>query len=104
MMLFGGGEGPGPRTRRASQVSNENEVRERLVMVREGNEYVPRSIKVGPSNFDHSEVLEGLKEGEEIQIVTISRAKLAAEQLNERMRNMNSMGGLGGGNVRGGGR
>lgn len=104
MMFFGGGDAAGPRGRRASQVSNENEVRERLVMVKEGNEFVARVIKVGPSNFDHSEVLEGLKEGEELQIVTISRAKLAAEQMTERMRNMNSVGGLGGGNVRGGGR
>ena len=104
MMFFGGGDGPVPRSRRAAQVSNENEVRERLVMVREGNEFVPRQIKVGPSNFDQSEVIEGLKEGEEIQIVTISRAKLASEQMTERMRNMNSMGGIGGGAVRGGGR
>ncbi|MEX2088392.1 MAG: efflux RND transporter periplasmic adaptor subunit, partial [Bacteroidota bacterium] len=100
----GGGTAAGPRSRRASQVSNENELRERVVMVKEGNEFVARVIKVGPSNFDYSEVLEGLKEGEELQIVTISRAKLAAEQMTERMRNMNSMGGLGGGNVRGGGR
>ena len=104
MMFFGGGDGPVPRSRRAAQVSNENEVRERLVMVRQGNEFVPRQIKVGPSNFDQSEVIEGLKEGEEIQIVTISRAKLASEQMTERMRNMNSMGGIGGGAVRGGGR
>lgn len=104
MMFFSGGDGPVPRSRRAAQVSNENEVRERLVMVREGNEFVPRQIKVGPSNFDQSEVIEGLKEGEEIQIITISRAKLASEQMTERMRNMNSMGGIGGGAVRGGGR
>ncbi|MBI3004187.1 MAG: efflux RND transporter periplasmic adaptor subunit [Ignavibacteriales bacterium] len=86
-----------PRVRRQSQVSNETDVRWRVVVAKEGAVFKPRLVKVGPSNFDNSEVLEGLKEGEEIQITTISRAKLASEQFNERMRNMSGVGGLGGG-------
>jgi len=66
-------------------------------MVKDGNEFKPKVVKVGANNFDNSEILDGLKEGDEIQITTISRAKLASEQFNERMRNMNAMGGLGGG-------
>ena len=107
MMMFreGGGmmlgdQPSGVRVRRQAQIGNENDVRWRIAMVKEGDEFKPRIIKVGPSNFDNSEVLDGLKEGEEIQITSISRAKLASEQMNERMRSMNSMGGLGGGGTR----
>ena len=93
--------GDGARQRRQSQVSNVNETKERIVMVKEGDTFVPRLVKVGASNFDYAEVLEGLKEGDEIQVTTISRAKLAAEQMNERMRSNTGLGGVAGG---GGGR
>ena len=93
------GQGSG-RVRRQAQIGNESDVRWRVVMVKEGTEFKPRLVKVGPNNFDNSEIMEGLKEGEEVQITSISRAKLASEQFNERMRNMNSMGGLGGGGTR----
>jgi hypothetical protein len=65
-------------------------------MVREGQSFVPRLIKIGVSNFDFAEVLEGLKEGDEIQMVTISRAKIEAEQRNERMRSTQGLGSVGG--------
>jgi hypothetical protein len=91
--------------RRQSQVRTATEVKERLVMVRQGEQYVPKLIKIGASNFDFAEVVEGLKEGDELQITTISRAKLAAEQMNERMRSMSGLGGMTGGRVpTGGGR
>jgi hypothetical protein len=51
-------------------------------------------IKVGPSNYDFAEVLEGLAEGDELRITTVSRAKLASEQFTERMRSMQSVGGI----------
>ena len=95
--LMMGDQPSGMRVKRQAQIGNENDVRWRIAMVKEGDEFKARIIKVGPSNFDNSEVLDGLKEGEEIQITSISRAKLASEQMNERMRSMNSMGGLGGG-------
>ncbi|MBI3586276.1 MAG: efflux RND transporter periplasmic adaptor subunit [Ignavibacteriales bacterium] len=101
-MMFGGGgdAGGGMRQRRESQVGNENEVKQRVIVVKDGDQFVPKIIKVGASNFDYSEVFDGLKEGDEIQITTVSRAKIAAEQMNDRMRSMQSMGGLGGGAAR----
>jgi hypothetical protein len=97
MMGGGGGADGGVRQRRQSQVSDVNEVKERIVVVKDGDKFVPRMIKVGPSNFDYAEVLEGLKEGDEIQVTTISRAKLAAEQMNERMRSSSGLSGMSGG-------
>jgi len=71
-------------------------------MTKQGVQFVPKLIKVGASNFDYAEVVDGLKEGDEIQVTTISRAKLAQEQMNERMRSMSGLGGMtGGGRVPG---
>ncbi|MFH0991792.1 MAG: efflux RND transporter periplasmic adaptor subunit [bacterium] len=97
--LATGGE-EGARVKRQSQIVKDDEVKQRIVMIKDGENYVPRLIKVGPSNFEMSEVLDGLKEGDEIQIISISRAKLAQEQMNERMRSMSGMGGLSGSSAR----
>lgn len=100
--MFGGGgdAGGAMRQRRESQVGNENEVKQRVIVLKEGEQLLPKLIKVGASNFDYSEVIDGLAEGDSIQITTISRAKIAAEQMNDRMRSMQSMGGLSGGAAR----
>ncbi len=89
----GGGPGmPGGQRGRAPQ-SDRNEVKTRLVMAKEAESFAPKFIKIGPSNFDNTVVLEGLEEGQEIQITTISRAMIAQEQFNERIRSRNSLGG-----------
>ncbi|MBI3788555.1 MAG: efflux RND transporter periplasmic adaptor subunit [Ignavibacteriales bacterium] len=100
--MFGGGgdAGGGIRQRRESQVGNENDVKQRVIVIKNGEQFLPKVIKVGPSNFDYSEVIDGLSEGDSVQITTISRAKIAAEQMNDRMRSMQSMGGLSGGAAR----
>ena len=93
-MVFFGEGGQGSRQRRQAQIGNTEEVKERVVMVKEGNEFVPRMIKIGANNFDNAEVVSGLNEGDEIQITSISRAKLASQQFTERMRaNNNPLGG-----------
>ncbi|MBI3787854.1 MAG: efflux RND transporter periplasmic adaptor subunit [Ignavibacteriales bacterium] len=101
-MMFGGGgdAGGGIRQRRESQVGNENDVKQRVIVIKNGEQFLPKVIKVGASNFDYSEVIDGLSEGDSVQITTISRAKIAAEQMNDRMRSMQSMGGLSGGAAR----
>lgn len=86
-----GGDDPG---RRASQAKRLDEVRRRLVMVRDSGGFSPRMIKVGVGNYDYSEVLEGLREGDEIRITTISRAKEEAEAFTERMKSRQNMGGV----------
>jgi hypothetical protein len=96
-MMFFSFEGPGsgPRTRRAPQASAAAAPKERVVEVRNGERVVPRLIRIGAANFDNAEVLSGLSEGDSIQYATISRAKIAAEQMNQRMRSAQSLGGTG---------
>ncbi|MGH2569569.1 MAG: efflux RND transporter periplasmic adaptor subunit [Bacteroidota bacterium] len=100
--LFFMDQGQGQRQRRQAQVGSTDEIKDRVVMVRQGTEFVPRMIKVGASNFDNAEVISGLQENDEIQITTISRAKLASQQFTERMRTANNP--LGGGSAPTGGR
>jgi len=105
---FGGGQmGSGGGMRRQAQSARPETPKDRIVEVREGDEFVPKAVKVGATNYDFGEILEGLKEGDEVRITTISRAKIAAEAMNDRMRGMSGMGGIGGGATRtatGGGR
>ena len=84
-------------SRRPSQRQNQEAVKNRVIEVKENGAFVVKMVKVGASNFDFAEVIDGLKEGDEIRIVAVSRALLSSEQFNERMRNMSSMGG---GNIR----
>lgn len=90
--------------RRGASGNQSDAVRERVVEVRNGDGFVARMVKVGASNYDVAEILEGLKEGDEIRITSISRAKLASEQFTERMRNMQGVGGISTRQTTGGGR
>ncbi|MBI2620054.1 MAG: efflux RND transporter periplasmic adaptor subunit [Ignavibacteriales bacterium] len=94
---FGGGQG-GVRGRRAQ--TSQGSAKERIVEVKEGNDFIPKLVKIGVGNYDFSEVLEGLQEGDEIQITTVSRAKLASQQFSERIRASQSLGGVSGGAAR----
>lgn len=92
------------RVRRAPQASADTDVKRRLVEVMENGEYVPREIRVGAGNFDFAEVVEGLAEGDELRYTTLSRAKIAAERMNERLRSSQGIGGMGATGGTGGGR
>lgn len=85
------------KPRRQAQVNNENEVRWRIAVAKDGEVYKPRLVKTAASNFDNTEVLEGLKEGDEVQITNISRAKIASERMTERIKSSSPLGGAGGG-------
>ena len=104
MTQFGGdAESQTSRPRRRAQVSNENDIRWKIVVVKEGGNYKPRIVKTGASNFENTEILEGLKEEDEIQVTSISRAKIASQQMTDRIKSANPLSGGGGGAVRMGG-
>lgn len=91
-----GGGRPGAGARRQGQ----NSVRERIIEVKVDGEFVPRMVKVGANNYDVAEILEGVAEGDEVRITSVSRAMMASEAFTERMRNMQSMGRVTGGGRR----
>jgi HlyD family secretion protein len=88
----GGGVGGGFGGRRRQQEQDVNEVKWRVVLAKSDGVAKPKLIKVGVGNFDQTVVVEGLVEGDEVEVKTISRAKIAQEEFNERMRSRNAMG------------
>jgi len=73
--------------------------------------FEPRVVRLGASNYDYSEVLSGLKEGETVALLAVASLQQRRDQQNDRFRNMNSgpvpgmqrAGGAGGGGARGSG-
>ena len=85
-----------------------------LVFVAENGTYVPRIVRLGVGNFDYTEVVSGLKEGEQVALLAAAAMQARREEQNNRMRNMGGMPGMsqprpggggpgGGGSNRGGG-
>ena len=84
-------------------------VRPALVFVAKGKTFEPRSIMLGSGNFDYSEVVSGLQEGEQVALLTSLALQAQRQQQNDRFRQ--GMGGVpgmnqnqGGGGRPGGGR
>jgi HlyD family secretion protein len=82
---------------RPASPSGQEPPRRRLVRVKEGEQFVPRLVMTGPNNYDNTEIVSGLSEGDEVLETVVSRARIAADQFQERLRSRQSMGGMGGG-------
>ncbi len=83
-------------------------IRSGLVFVAEGNTYKPRVVMLGPGNYDYTEVVSGLQEGERVAILASLAVQAQREQQTERFRRgmgggIPGMQGGGGGGPRGGG-
>ncbi|HVF78972.1 MAG TPA: efflux RND transporter periplasmic adaptor subunit, partial [Solirubrobacteraceae bacterium] len=81
-----------------------------LVFVSEGSTYKPRVVMLGAGNYDYTEVVSGLREGERVALLASLAVQAQREQQNERFRRgmggipgMQGGGGGGGGAPRGGG-
>jgi HlyD family secretion protein len=79
----------------SENIANSDRANMRIVMVKEGNEVKPRRVAVGISNFDYTEIVSGLEEGEEILIRTLSRARQAGLEWQQRIRGRGGFGGFG---------
>lgn len=88
------------------QPSGENPVRPRtragLVFVADSNHYQPRVIQIGQGNFDYTEVVSGLKEGE--KVVMLASLALQAQRQAQNARAAANASPLGGQQGPGGGR
>jgi len=86
-------------------------VRPALVFVAKGKTFEPRSVMLGAGNFDYTEVVSGLGEGEQVALLTTLALQAQRQQQNDRFRQgmggvpgMNqNQGGAGGGRPGGGG-
>jgi HlyD family secretion protein len=50
--------------------------------------FEPRVVRLGASNYDYSEVLSGLKEGETVALLAVASLQQRRDQQNDRFRNM----------------
>jgi HlyD family secretion protein len=79
-----------------------------LVFVAENGTHVPRIVRLGVGNFDYTEVVSGLTEGESVALLAAAAMQARREEQNNRIRNMGGMPGMttprpGGGGPGGGG-
>lgn len=76
-------------------------VRPGLVFVAKGKSFEPRMVMLGAGNFDYTEVINGLGEGEQVVLLTSLALQAQRQQQNDRFRQ--GMGGVPGMNQGGGG-
>lgn len=59
-----------------------------LVFVGDSGHFAPRVVMLGVSNYDYSEVLRGVKEGERVALLSAAALQQSRQQQNERIRGM----------------
>lgn len=101
LTIAGGSEVPSNGSRRS---------RAGLVFVKKGQTFEPRLVQLGAANFDYTEVVSGLKEGEQVALLAAAALQAARQQQNDRMRQSSGVPGMtqtpaagAGGAARGGG-
>jgi HlyD family secretion protein len=70
------------------------------VFVKDSSGYSPRIVRLGVTNFDYTEVLSGLKEGEQVALLASANLQQQRTDQQSRIRNATSTpltGGSGGG-------
>lgn len=99
----GGGFGGGNAATAAGASMGSRANKGQVVFVKTASGIEPRLVKLGLSDFDYSEVLSGVREGEQVVLLGITQAQASRSQQQSQIRQrVGSMpGGLGGG---GGGR
>jgi HlyD family secretion protein len=77
-------------------------VRPGVVFVKKGTTFEPRIVMLGSANFDYTEVVSGVQEGEEVALLAALSLQAQRQQQNDRMR-QNMGGGVPGMSQGGGG-
>ena len=65
-----------------------------LVFVAENGSYTPRMVMLGTSNYDYTEVLRGLEEGEQVALLSVLALQAQRQEFQDRMRSRTSIPGL----------
>jgi HlyD family secretion protein len=82
--------------------------RPQLVFVKTGEKFEPRVVLTGASNFDYTEIISGVKEGEQVAMLAAAALQAQRQQFNDRIRQNTGVPGMqqggGAGGAGGGGR
>jgi hypothetical protein len=65
-----------------------------VVFVAENGSYTPRVVRLGVANFDYTEVLSGLKDGDQVALLATAALQAARDSSNARFRQMTGGGAM----------
>jgi hypothetical protein len=74
-----------------------------MVFVKTGETYEPRIVTLGLGNFDVTEVVSGLQDGEQVALVSGAVLQQSRTEFQDRLRSRSGLPGMGGGGAPGGG-
>ena len=78
-----------------------------LVFVQKGTSWEPKVLRLGVANYDYTEVIDGLAEGDKVAMLSAAALQAKRQEQNDRMKSMTGSplgGSPAGGGGRGGGR
>jgi len=90
----GGGMGGGGMGGAGFQSGGGARRRPALVFVKNGESFEPRVVMVGASNFDYTEILSGVKEGEQVAMLAAAALQAQRQQNNDRLRQQTGVPGM----------
>jgi hypothetical protein len=88
--------GDGMMARRFQSQGMNGSSNRRFVLLKKDDDYMPRPVEVGVSNYDYAEAVSGLQEGDTVLVFSSSRAGADRQRMMERMRNISGFSGFGG--------
>ncbi|MEO7520793.1 MAG: efflux RND transporter periplasmic adaptor subunit, partial [Gemmatimonas sp.] len=65
-----------------------------LVFVKKGETFEPRLVQLGAANFDYTEIISGVKEGEQVALLAAAALQAQRQQQNDRMRQNSGVPGM----------
>ena len=107
----GGGQGGGGRGGRSgggavpgagAMASGRQRQRTGLVFIQKGATWEPKSVRLGVANYDYTEVIDGLAEGDKVAMLSVAALQAKRQEQNDRMKSMSGSP-LGGGAAASGG-
>jgi len=100
----GGGQGGGGRGSRGSRggasggggavagagamASGRQRQRTGLVFIQKGATWEPKSVRLGVANYDYTEVIDGLAEGDKVAMLSVAALQAKRQEQNDRMKSM----------------
>lgn len=92
----GGAPGAGLTIGGGAEVASNGSRRSRpgLVFVKTKDSFEPRLVQLGAANFDYTEVVSGLKEGEQVALLAAAALQAQRQQQNDRMRQNSGVPGM----------
>jgi hypothetical protein len=100
----GGGDATGASAAGTAASGSTHTTQTQVVLVKTSRGLEPRVVRLGVSDYDYSEILGGLKEGDEVALLSVAvvQAKRQSDQAQMKQRMGSGMPGVGGGSSGGG--